>query len=181
MFALLGVVLAGCEAGQQTPSAGPGLNVSSSAPPATPTIAPSPSPAATAGAQSTATSAAQSSVPVVSSAPAANQSQPPTSPPPGQTPSSVPNPASTISIVQSDLGKTFNVGVGTRLSLDYETPGLTWTNTFDTAILQASSPTLLVAIAKGRTELQSTGRPVCRQGEACPQFIAAFRVTIVVG
>jgi hypothetical protein len=36
------------------------------------------------------------------------------------------------------------------------------------------------AAAPGTAEIMATDRPACAPGQACPQFIVAFRATVVV-
>jgi hypothetical protein len=39
---------------------------------------------------------------------------------------------------------------------------------------------IYIALAKGRTAIDVTGRPICSQGSACPQFILLWRASITV-
>ena len=88
--------------------------------------------------------------------------------------------AGTVVLENSDNGKVITIPVGAILALGYERNGLIWDSQFDGSLLSASAPRELHAIAPGQTQLTSSGRPLCKPGTACPQFIVSFKATIVI-
>ncbi|MGH2363239.1 MAG: hypothetical protein ACRDGF_02120 [Chloroflexota bacterium] len=89
-------------------------------------------------------------------------------------------PAGSVVLESSDNGKVITIPVGTIVALGYERTGLIWDSQFDGSLLAASAPRELRAIAPGQTQLTSSGRPLCKPGTACPQFIVSFKATIVI-
>lgn len=131
--------------------------------------------------------------PLVSVAPVIPASPPPPSPaPPAISPAGPLN--ATLTITTADEGKTFNVKVGAviNVSLKADSGMQTWAlQAPDATILQAiPNPAAAAAqgvtlrsfkaIATGTAAIMASDRPACSPGQACPQFIRGWKVTIVV-
>lgn len=85
-----------------------------------------------------------------------------------------------MTVTNDDMGKTLNVTLGTVLVLAYERSGMTWSDTYNTAILKPAASGELSAIGKGQTQVESSGRPSCSPGQVCPHFVQAFNFTVLV-
>lgn len=180
------LLLAACGGGAAAPS---------------PTATPATSASPTASVQATAVQPAATQPPVsppptpplVSAAPVTPASPPP--PSPAAPPVSPAGPLNTtLTITTADEGKTFHVKVGAviDISLKADSGMQTWAlQPPDAAILQATpNPAAAAAqgvtlrsfkaIATGTTPIMATDRPACNPGQACPQFIRGWKVTIVV-
>jgi hypothetical protein len=95
--------------------------------------------------------------------------------------------ATIIAITQSDSGKIIHVKKGTRIAIALGTD--MWTlnlspmgiiNRITYIATMIGVQGIYTADKIGTTVLSGEGRPVCKQGEACPQYIINFKVTIVV-
>jgi len=123
----------------------------------------------------------------------------PLPPSPSAAPPSLPKPASpapsatlTLTIATPDEGKTFRVKVGSMVLFDLKADSgmQPWMiQPPDPAILapagsppaaQGETKQLYRAAAPGMAMVTATGRPSCNPGQACPQFIRSWRVTVVV-
>lgn len=186
------LLLAGCGGAGASPS---------------PTITPSTSAAASISEPST---AAQPSVsqpaaspsatsPIVSVAPLTPASPAPQSPAAPPSPVAIAPAGGTalqpnLTITTADQGKSFNVKAGAVIDLDLKADSgmQPWqVQNPDPAILQAI-PNPAAAAAQGVTlrsfkaagagtaTIMATERPQCSPGQACPQFIRAWKVTISV-
>lgn len=135
--------------------------------------------------------------PLVSVAPVTPASPPPANPPAPVVP--VPATGGTalqpnVTITTADEGKTFNVKVGAVIDVDLKADSgmQPWAvQNPDPAVLQAiPNPAAAAAqgvtlrsfkaVGAGTAPIMATDRPQCSPGQACPQFIRAWKVTIVV-
>jgi hypothetical protein len=99
-----------------------------------------------------------------------------------------------LTVTNADEGKTFTVKVGAVIDLDLKADSgmQPWqVQSPDANILQsipnpaaaaAQGVTLrsFKAIGAGTTAIMATERPQCTPGQACPQFIRAWKVTVTV-
>jgi len=89
----------------------------------------------------------------------------------------------------TDSGHTVHLRVGQRLTVTLVDPTLTFGSprVVGRPLLRTTGTTApggltvhYLAIRAGTTRLQSTGRPRCRRGEACPQFVVLWSLRVVV-
>jgi hypothetical protein len=99
-----------------------------------------------------------------------------------------------LTITNVDQGKTFTVRVGAVVDLDLKADSgmQPWqVQNPDPAILQpipnpaaaaAQGVTLrsFKVVGAGMAPIMATDRPQCNPGQACPQFIRAWKVTVTV-
>jgi len=99
-----------------------------------------------------------------------------------------------LTITNADEGKTFHVKIGWLIDV-----GLKADQGMQNWVIQPPDPNILAAavnsaataaqgttlrafqaIAAGTAPISATERPTCNPGQACPQFIRGWKVTIVV-
>lgn len=129
-------------------------------------------------------SAPASSTPPVTTVPPATTTPPTTGS--GQEPSQE---HSARVITEADSNTTITVKVGTPIEVMLGSD-LDWTISWSDPSLLAPIPTFAVlpagtqsfsgAVKPGTTTLTGQGRPICKAGEACPQFIEEFTATLVI-
>jgi hypothetical protein len=100
----------------------------------------------------------------------------------GQTPAG-------IEITSDDRGRTFNAVIGQQVTVRLGT-GLAWTVSEEPAGILAPAPgvgappagvqAVLRAAQPGTVTITGTGKPICKPGEFCPQFVTLFTATVVV-
>ncbi|MDB5237216.1 MAG: hypothetical protein JWL88_318 [Parcubacteria group bacterium] len=97
-------------------------------------------------------------------------------------------PATASMITQADNGKTVVLTKGQRFGIAMGDT-LQWDLAFDPDGIVTRVPNIATlrgeqgvytATAAGTTTLHATGAPICNAGEACPMFLQAVTVTIVV-
>jgi hypothetical protein len=96
----------------------------------------------------------------------------------------------TITITPEDNGQTFHINVGDRVvvkmgdtldwSVDLDPPGIL-VPVPGVGTLARGVQGIYEAVQPGTVTLTATGRPYCRSGQVCPQFIQVVQVTIIVG
>jgi hypothetical protein len=92
----------------------------------------------------------------------------------------------TVTLAQN--GSALTLHVGDRFLLDLGS-GFDWTVTVADPMVVSRAVNITVvagaqgvyeAQAPGETRLSATGKPVCSPGQACPQFVIGFAITIDV-
>jgi hypothetical protein len=92
-------------------------------------------------------------------------------------------PQAGITITNADEGKTLHIKVGglvvVRLTAG---SGMQPWNVVapDPAVLAPAGQQTYQAVGAGTAEIAATDRPSCPPGNICPQFIQAFKATVVV-
>jgi hypothetical protein len=103
-------------------------------------------------------------------------------------------PLGRVTITEADSGKTFSVAMGATINLALRAPQgfqdwqvatpdpLVLVPTVNPAAAAARGVTLRAfrAVAVGQTAIMATSMPVCTPGQACPQIVRAFKVTVAV-
>lgn len=172
------MVLAACA--HTTSSGGPvspGSSGATLSPPAILTPTPSPSPATAAPTKDPGPSTAPTRVPTPS----------PSTP---QSPAASPVPGQPQTVTQANGGQTITLALGTTAQLQLGS-GLRWSMPVVTgpAITLTPDPIptgatyqawTIAAVRAGQATIRSGGAPICGPGQACPQFIVDFSVTILV-
>lgn len=98
-------------------------------------------------------------------------------------------PPAGIEITGDDNGRSFNAVVGQQVtvrlgsglswSVSYEPPGILVAVPGVNALAQGVQG-ILRAAQPGTVTVVGSGRPICKPGEICPQFVTRFTATIVV-
>lgn len=129
--------------------------------------------------------------PAASPAPPASPTPVPSlSPTPRATPAASPNAAPPVTITESDGGHTLTMPLGATAKLELPTT-MAWSEPAvggsAVTVTPVNVPTQtgfdiwnVTAVAAGQATIRSGGSPICSPGQACPQLIVAFTVTISV-
>lgn len=98
----------------------------------------------------------------------------------------------TVTLTATDGGRTVSISRGRTIQLELSGDSLDWgePRSGDPQILEETSNSShpasgtaaasFLAIAPGRTTITAEGRPRCRHGSPCPQFVRVWAVTIDV-
>lgn len=90
------------------------------------------------------------------------------------------SPVAPIVITQADQFTTIKIKVGAPFEVSLGT-ALSWNVSFSPAgaVAASGSSSTYKAVTAGTITLTATGAPICKAGEACPQFRQQVTVTLV--